>query len=167
MEEVSFSEAMAKKYPEWVVFVTSCDEQGRGNVMPAGWAMIASENPPMFAVAINQRAYTHELIRAKKAFGVAFPVPGMEEAIRYCGSCSGREVHKFGRTTLTPVPATRIAPPLISGCVVNLECTLAEELQAGDHTLFLGRVVAAHVEEKVEGRLLNFGDGMFAVPKKA
>ena len=66
--------------------------------------MIASHNPPLFAVAISHENYTHELIRGQKEFVIAFPGPGLEEAIAYTGSCSGRDVEdKFDRSGLTPL----------------------------------------------------------------
>jgi len=167
MREVSFSEAMKRKYPEWVVLVISVDEEGRPDVMPAGWAMVASHNPPMFAISVGHGRYTHELISGRGEFVVAFPGPGLEEAIVYTGSCSGRDVDKFREFGLEPLEAKEVAPPLLSGCVVNLECKLEGQLEAGDHTIFLGRVVVAHIDEDVPSRVLNFGDGKFAaaVPK--
>lgn len=163
MREAPFSEAMQRKYPEWVVLITTVDEQGIPDVMPAGWAMVASHNPPMFAIAVGHTRYTHKLIRGQEEFVVAFPGPGLEEAIEYTGSCSGRDVKdKLDRSGLRALEAERVEPPLLAGCVANLECELAGELEAGDHTIFLGRVVTAHVEEGVPDRLLNF-DGTFSV----
>lgn len=168
MMEVSFSAAMERKYPEWVVLVATVDERANADVMPAGWAMVASYNPPLFAISVGHTRYTHELIRGQKEFIVAFPGPGLEEAIAYTGSCSGRDVgDKFKRSGLKPLKARHVRPPLLSGCVVNLECKLEGELEAGDHTVFLGRVVAAHVDEDVPSRLLNFsGKFATAVPER-
>ncbi len=163
MRKATFSEAMRKKYPEWVVLIATVDPQGVPDVMPAGWAMVASHNPPMFAVSVGHGRYTHELIRQQKEFVVAFPGPGLESAIEYTGSCSGRDVKdKLDRSGLKTLESEQVGPPLLADCVVNLECGLAGELEAGDHTIFLGRVVAAHVEEDVSARLLNF-DGTFSV----
>ncbi len=163
MKEISFSEAMKRKYPEWVVLITTVDKDGKPNVMPAGWAMVASSDPPMSAISVGHRRYTHELIRGQKEFVIAFPGPGLEEAVAYTGSCSGRDVDKFRGSGLKPLKAKEVAPPILSGCIVNLECKLEGELDAGDHTIFLGRVVAAHVDEDVPARILNFGNGKFAV----
>ena len=163
MKKVSFSTAMQRKYPEWVALIATVDEGGKPDVMPAGWAMIASHNPPLFAIAVNHENYTHELIQAQKEFVIAFPGPGLEDAISYTGSCSGRDVaDKFERSGLKPLSAKRVRPPLLAGCNVNLECTLEAEMEAGDHTVFLGRVVVAHADEDVPARLLNF-NGTFAV----
>jgi len=162
IKEVSFSEAMRRKYPEWVVLITTVDKNGKPDVMPAGWAMIASHQPPMFAISVGHGRYTHELISNQKEFVIAFPGPGLEKTIEDTGSCSGRDVDKFNQFGLNSLEAKGVKPPLLSGCVVNLECKLEGELEAGDHTIFLGRVVAAYVDEEVHARLLNFS-GKFAV----
>ena len=163
MKQVSFSEAIKKKYPEWVVLISTMDDRGRANVMPAGWAMIVSGEPFMFAVAVGHGRYTHNCIRSGREFVIGFPGPGMEEVIKYCGSRSGKDVDKFRETGLEALPATRVKPPLMGGCIVNLECVLEGELETRDHTTFAGRVVAAHVDEDMSGRLMNFGDGQFAL----
>lgn len=162
IKEVSFSEAMKRKYPEWVVLITTVDESGKADVMPAGWAMIASHQPPLFAISVGHGRYTHELIRNQKEFVIAFPGPGLEEAIEYTGSCSGRDIDKFKEFGLKSLKAQEVKPPLLTDCIVNLECKLEGELEAGDHTIFLGRVVAAHVDDDIHTRLLNFS-GKFAV----
>ena len=168
MKTVPFAEAMKRKYPEWVMLVTTVDEQGKPNVMPAGWAMVASHVPPMFAISVGHARHTHKLIRGQREFVIAFPGPGLGAAIAYTGSRSGRDVDKFKESGLTPLKARETRAPLLSGCVINLECKLDGELEAGDHTVFLGRVVAAHVDEDVPALILNFGEERFvqAIPQE-
>ena len=164
MRQVSFSEAMKKKYPEWVVLICTIDDKGQVNVMPAGWAMITSSDPPMFAVAVNHKAYTHSNIQSQREFVIGFPGPDMGEVIKYCGSRSGRDVDKFKEIDLEALPAAEIKTPLIGGCIVNLECALDGELKTGDHTVFAGRVMAAHADDSLPGRLMNFS-GKFALAR--
>ncbi|MCP8315386.1 MAG: flavin reductase, partial [archaeon] len=59
------------------------------------------------------------------------------------GSVSGKDVDKFKASNLTPLPAKRVKPPLIGECVAHIECVLASNLDTGDHTIFVGKVVAA------------------------
>ena len=167
MKEVTFGEAMKRKYPEWVVLVVTTDAQGRVDVMPAGWAMIVSGKPPMFAVAVGHTRYTHELIEKGKEFVIAFPSPGMEAATLYCGTHSGRDVDKIAETKLQIAPAKRVKTPLIKGAVINLECRLDSATRSGDHTVFVGEVLASHIEEAVVKHLVNFGDNHFAVAEPA
>lgn len=163
MREVEVREASLRKYPEWIVLIVTTDGAGRVNIMPAGWSMFTSHEPPMYAVSVGHTRHTHALIRDGREFTVAFPSAGMERAIQYCGTRSGREEEKVSGSGLRLRPASRIKPPLVEGAVVNLECRLAVELETGDHTIFVGEVVAAHAEDDAPGRLLNFGSGLYAL----
>jgi flavin reductase (DIM6/NTAB) family NADH-FMN oxidoreductase RutF len=162
MKRVRVSEALARKYPEWIVLVVTRRSDGLVDVMPAGWAMVTSGRPPMFAVSVGHGRYTHELVERGGEFVIAFPSPGMGPAIDYCGSHSGRDVDKIAQTSLEVLPAAEVAPPLIKGAIANLECRLAGSLSTGDHTIFAGEIVAAHIEEEVPARLVNFGAGRYA-----
>jgi len=80
---------------------------------------------------------------------VNIPSAAIVEAVDYCGHVSGADVDKFGATGLTPLPASKVRPPLIAECPVNLECKVAQFLALGAHTLFLGEIVAVHMDETV------------------
>lgn len=161
LKEVDWSEAIKTKYPEPVVFVVSSDKKGKPNVMPAGWSMITSGNPPMLAVSIGHTRYTHGLISETGEFVIAFPNQKMGEEIEYTGSCSGRDLDKFAECNLKPLPSKHVKPPLIKDAVACFECKTGGKLSTGDHTIFAGEVLAAYVSEKYTKRIYNFGDGKF------
>jgi flavin reductase (DIM6/NTAB) family NADH-FMN oxidoreductase RutF len=165
MKRVGVGQALKLKYPEWIDLVVSKSADGRVNVMPVGWSMITSGTPAMYAVAINKRHYTTQAIRGTRAFVIAAPAAGMGPATWYCGTHSGHDGDKIGPSGLTLVPAAHIDTPLIEGAVYNLECTLHSELETGDHILFVGEIVAAHMDEDVGDRLLNFGSNIWAQAK--
>ncbi len=165
MKEIAIRKAWKWKYPEWIVLVTSIDQKGRPNVMPVGWSMFTSHEPLLYAVSITPQRYTHGLIEESGEFVVAIPSMGMGPAIYYCGTHSGRDVQKFENCSLEPTAASKIKPPLIKGAVANLECRVVSSLEAGDHTIFIGEVVAAHAEEGAGRRLLNFGNNRYAQPQ--
>ena len=151
------------KYPEWVVLIVTADDEGNVDVMPAGWAMYASTEPCLFAVAVNRAQHTNKLIREGGDFVIAVPGPGMEEIIRFCGSHSGRDTDKVAACDILTAPASIVRPPLLVGARSNLECKLHQVTEAGDHTIFVGEVVAAWVDDSVPGRLMNFSDGRFSL----
>jgi flavin reductase (DIM6/NTAB) family NADH-FMN oxidoreductase RutF len=163
MRRVPIREASLRKYPEWIVLIITTDEQGATNVMPAGWSMFTSGDPPMYAISVGHTRHTHGLIRAQKEFTVAFPGPDLGPAIRYCGTHSGCKADKVAASDLDLQSASQIAPPLIADAVANLECRLVSEQVTGDHTIFVGEIVAAHVSDHLAGRLLNFGSGLYAL----
>ena len=66
MGKVSVKEAFDKFKPESCVFVISVDENSKPSGMIAGWNMKCSANPPLFAVSLSKKGYTHKLIRQSK-----------------------------------------------------------------------------------------------------
>ena len=162
MRQVKISEAIARKYPEWIVLIVTKSAQGQVNVMPAGWSMFTSGIPPMFAVSVRLTHYTHHLIESECDFVIAFPSPGLGPAIEYTGSRHGWDVDKLAGSGLEVSPAKVVKPPLIKGAVANLECKLAASMVTGDHSIFVGQIVAAHVEDEAPERLVNFGAGRYA-----
>jgi flavin reductase (DIM6/NTAB) family NADH-FMN oxidoreductase RutF len=100
-------------------------------------------------LAIVPTRYSYGLIQESGEFTVNFPTAKMVEVVDRCGTVSGRNVNKFEYAGLTPLPATKVKPPIIAECPVNLECTLIDVTKAGDHDLFRGEVVAQHVDEAI------------------
>ena len=163
MRQVSVSQALARRYPELIVLLVTTDEKGSPNIMPVSWCMSCSDTPPMMAVAINTMRYTHRLIKEGGQFVVAFPTLGMGLDIWYSGTHSGREVDKFAHLDLELRAAAEVNVPLVVGAVVNLECRLVKQMSTGDHTIFVGEIVAAHADDEAPGLLLNFGPLGFAL----
>jgi len=48
---------------------------------------------------------------------------------------------------------------LLAGAPVNFESTLESEVPAGDHIIFVGKVVASHINTKPKKRLYTVGPG--------
>ena len=158
LREVPASQALKHKYPEWIDLVVSRGADGSVNVMPVGWSTIASGTPLLYTVAINVRHHTTRLIRETREFVIAAPSAGMGAATLYCGTHSGRDGPKIAPSGLELLPATAVQVPLLKGAVYNLECALHAEVETGDHVRFVGKVVAAHLDESAGRRLVNFGD---------
>jgi len=163
MIEVSWSEAIKRKYPEPVVLVVSCDKKGKPDVMPAGWSMVTSGKPPMLAISVGHERYTHKLIEETEEFVIVFPNEKMKGLIEYTGSCSGREVDKFSEYGIETVKSRYVKPPLIKDAVACFECKVRGKLVTGDHTIFAGEVLASYVSKEYKNRLYNFGEGRFKV----
>jgi flavin reductase (DIM6/NTAB) family NADH-FMN oxidoreductase RutF len=127
------------------VLITSSHD-GQANIMTAAWAMPASHNPPMLAVAIGPARHSHDLILASGEFTVNIPAAALLEAVWCCGTTSGSKGNKFELCGLTPQAGKHIAAPLISECIGAIECRLASHPVAGDHTILVGEVLAVWVQ---------------------
>ncbi len=152
----SAKEAFNRFKPESCVLVISVDASGRPSGMVAGWNMKCSWEPPLFAVALSKSGYTHRLIRESKEFVIAVPNKGLQPVVEFFGSTHGNEVDKFAATGVATTPARHIRSPLITDATINMECVLEQEVDSGDHLIFIGRVVAAYLNEGKKV-LLNMG----------
>ena len=153
-------QAIQCKYPEQVVLVVTRGSDGHANVMAVGWTGIASGEPLMFMLGIDDGAYTYELIRTTKSFVVAFPSEHMGTAVLHAGSVHGRDRDKLAEAGLATAPALHVPAPLLADAVANFECELVDIVQPGDCPLIFGRVLAAHVNTDPDlRRLYTVGSG--------
>ncbi len=157
LQEVTADEAWLRKYPERTVLAVSSDRNGRPNIITLGWNMPTSRTPPMAVISVGVTRYSHNLIHDSGAFVLVFPSIEIEAAVLYCGTHSGRNVDKFKATGLTPLPAQHVMPPLVKEGVVNMECQVVGELRTGDHTLFVGEILAAYISTEYTTALFNMG----------
>ena len=44
--------------------------------------------------------------------------------------------------------ATYVNAPILTDCLVSIECSVVESTQPGSHELFIGKVEAVHVDEE-------------------
>lgn len=147
MKEVSPKEAFDKFKPESCVFVISVDKKGKPSGMVAGWNMKCSYDPPLFAVSLQKKGYTHNLIRESKEFVIAVPNKELQKEVEFFGSTHGNEIDKFSETGLATEKAKYVMSPLIKKATVNFECRLVKEVEAGDHYLFIGKVLTSYINE--------------------
>ncbi len=153
MKNVPLSEARAVfARPERIVWAVA-EHGGRRSICPLGWKMNTSITPPMMAISVAPARFTHDLIAGSGEFVLAWPGEDLAEATYVCGTRSGRDMDKFAQMKLTALPAQVVKAPLIAECAANLECRVAGRLTSGDHTIFVGEIVAAWVHES-PGRLL-------------
>ncbi len=158
-KQVKYEEAIKTKYPEQVVIAVAKDKTGRANPVTLGWTMIASGTPPMMAIAVAGKHYSIETIRHSKCFTVCYPSSDMADAALFFGSKSGRDVDKFAGFDCKTEPAEVIDSVLLTDAVANFECQLDSEAAAGDHIIFVGKIVASHVNTEPKKRLYSIAPG--------
>lgn len=128
-----------------VALVTTAD-RGAANVIPVAWHMPLSARPPLVAIAIEQSRHSAEMISHSEQFALNFPPRPLLHHVQYLGSMSGKDIDKFEATQLETFVSTHVSAPLIKGCVAWVECEVQQVLPFGDHFLYVGLVVAVHVD---------------------
>jgi flavin reductase (DIM6/NTAB) family NADH-FMN oxidoreductase RutF len=119
------------------------------NIMTAAWQMPVSFRPVLVAISIGHERFSHKLITESREFVINIPHLGMIKEVLCCGTQSGKDMDKFEVCKLTPMKAQKVRAPLIGECIGNIECKLYSIHEAGDHTIFVGEVVAASVKEGI------------------
>lgn len=137
-------------FPTPVVLVTCVNEAGKPNIITLAWAGVINSDPPMVGISIRPERYSHACVRKAQEFVVNIPTEEIVRKVDACGVLSGKETDKFAAMGWTPVPAEKVKSPLIAECPVQLECQVKQIISLGSHDLFLGQIVAVHVEEEVQ-----------------
>lgn len=159
---VPYEEALARKYPEQIAIAIAKDAQGKHNPITLGWVMNTSIEPPMLAMSIGLARHSFAAVRAARAFVISLPSTTMRDDMFFYGTRSGRDLDKLAACGTKTQPATRIDSVLLTDAVANFECTLESEHPTGDHVIFVGRVVAAHVNADASvRRLYTLGNEQF------
>jgi len=145
---ISLSSASRLLHPKLTVLLTCADKEGAANIITLAWTMPVSINPPLLVVSISPKRHSYKLIKETKEFVVNIPTMKLVKETLFCGRKSGKEFDKFKETKLTPLPAKTVKAPIIKECKAHLECKLYKQIPAGDHTLFVGEILAAYADEK-------------------
>jgi flavin reductase (DIM6/NTAB) family NADH-FMN oxidoreductase RutF len=118
------------------VTVVTTELDGRFFGMTATSFTSVSLEPMLVQVALEKTSRTHAAVQQARKFGVNI-LGGDQEAI--ARKCS--ETLASDRFDDIDVKAGEIGVPLIIGAIGTLECELVDEMQGGDHTVFVGEVL--------------------------
>lgn len=147
--EIRKMDAYKAIYPRQVVLVTTVDGEGKPNIITLAWTMAISFNPPIIAISVaNTKRYSFKLLNQVEEYVVNVPTKEIVKEVFFCGRNSGRTIDKFQATSLTPLPAKNVRPPIIKECVGFLECKVIEKVKMGDHTVFFGKVLDSYVKKE-------------------
>jgi len=123
-----------------VVAITA-ERHGKENGMISDAAVRASIVPsvPRLSVYIHKFNYSHDMIFETGRFGLHLLHTKQFDIVRRLGFFSGRDQDK-----LVGIPHHRgtLGVPVLDGCFAHFECSVANVMDTGSSTLFLGDVVA-------------------------
>lgn len=150
--QIKTDNATMKTFPLPVTLVSCVDKKGVPNIITITYVTGVNEEPPIMGIAIGCKKYSNKLIKETGEFVINIPTKELLSKIDYCGTYSGKEVNKFQETGLSPEKAAYVKSPLIKECPINIECKVMQVINFPSHDLFIGKVVALHVDGNV---LLN------------
>ncbi len=153
--------------PGPVVMVTTA-RKGKANVMSMSWYTMMEFEPPLVGCVLSGRNYSFEALTATKECVLNIPTASLAEKVVKVGSKSGEKIDKFQKIGLTPVPASKVKPPLIDECYASLECKVHDTRLVNKYNFFVLEVVKAWVDtsKKSPRTLHHTGRGVFRVAGK-
>ena len=133
--------------PVPAVMVSVTDKEGRSNIITVAWAGTVCTNPPMVSISVRPSRYSYQILEETGEFVINLTNESLVNACDYCGVVSGRDVDKFKKTGLTPIPMEHIHAMGIGESPVNMECRITEKRELGSHTMFIAEVVGVTVDD--------------------
>ena len=148
--------------PGPIVLVSSA-YKGERNIMTLGWHMMLEHD--RIGCFIWYQNHSFSLIRRSKQCVINVPTVDLIDAVIGIGNMHGPKPDKFDEFGLTPLPASRVNAPLINECYANFECRLIDSSLINRYSLFVFKVVKAHVATSPQyPKTVHYrGDGVFMI----
>lgn len=148
MTALSFRQAMGQFATGVTVITTLNDAEPHG--MTANGFMSISLDPELVAISIGHKAATLNKIKASNIFGVSIlQSEQIDISKRFAGQIEVESTFEFEYVDNFP---------LIPNSIMRTVCEVVEQIEAGDHTIFLGKPKLIEVNE---GNPLLFYQGKY------
>ena len=143
----------------------TCGTMDNPNVMTAAWTGIINTRPPKTYVSIRPERYSYGLIKGTGELVINLTTESLVRTADFCGVRSGRDLNKFEKCGITPIPSTAVSAPTLAESPLSIECKVFEVMELGSHHMFLLDVVAVTADERLmdkNGRLCLEKSGLAA-----
>jgi flavin reductase (DIM6/NTAB) family NADH-FMN oxidoreductase RutF len=146
MEDQTRSEILKTiPYGFYITGVASGD--GEANGFTTCWVSQVSFEPQQVVVAVRKDRRTHDMIEASGAFSLNFLDTEQEDLARRFTEAVEHENGSVGGVAYT---TGETGAPLFEDAFANLECRVTNKMEAGDHTVYLGEVVASELKRPAD-----------------
>ncbi|MFF0740735.1 flavin reductase family protein [Streptomyces sp. NPDC004111] len=158
MSNDEFRAAMAR-FTAGVTLVTAHDEDGgpRGEDvgMTATAFMSVSLDPPLVMVSLRNGSRMDDLLAEQPLWAVSL----LAESQRHIAGRFAMKGRLSDRLLFEDIPWKRgevSGSPLVGGALATVECRTEQRVEAGDHTLVIGRVLSVELPSADGGPLTYF-----------
>jgi len=138
------------------LYIVTAKFSGKRNAMVASWVSQVSHDPPRIMVAIRKNRYTHSLISSARAFGLMVVEHGRERELSRFKGPDPEE--KF---TGLDVREGKSGSPLFPDFFASFDLVVIHEIDAGDHTIFIGEIRDAIINDagRKPSTTIDYGKG--------
>jgi flavin reductase (DIM6/NTAB) family NADH-FMN oxidoreductase RutF len=157
-----FKNAM-RRLAAGVTIVATGGAKGRDGLTATAVCSLSAE-PPQVLVCVNRNSAPNAAIARARRFSVNILATRHKSlALRFAGATGVQGDARFARGDWS---TAETGAPVLADALAWFDCTLVDSMQHGTHTVFIGRVRAAHASKK--GVPLLYAAGAFhALAKKA
>lgn len=135
-------------YPLPAVLVSCQGNDGIPNLITIGWVGTICSDPAMVSISVRPERYSYHMLKETGEFVINLTTEELLEATDYCGVASGRDVNKWEKMNLTPIPSEKVSVPAVAESPINIECKVTEVKELGTHHMFIAEVVNVRADEK-------------------
>lgn len=150
MDSTTFKAVMSQWTSGVTVVTTIHDGHWKGTTA-SSFTSVSAE-PPLVLVCLNRKSYTHELICATGVF--AINILGHDQAEigkLFAGMYPEIEDRFAGKNCITAISGS----PILADSLGWFDCKLRASYVEGDHTIFVGEVLAGGKSEEGEPLLYH------------
>jgi flavin reductase (DIM6/NTAB) family NADH-FMN oxidoreductase RutF len=121
------------------ITIVTTKHEDRLLAMTASSFTSLSAEPPLILVAVNKSARTHPKIPEQRAFGVMILASNQEEVSSYGAGFYGQEGNFLPGVAFHQEIT---GAPILNECLAWMDCSLYAAYDAGDHTIYIGKIEA-------------------------
>lgn len=142
---------MLRKIPHGL-YVCGVKDGEEVNGFTASWVMQASFTPPLVVNSVKQDSKSHAMIQASGVFALSILAAEQKELAQKFFKPQRRVGNKFEDVEFY---LGETGCPIISETLGYVECQVVGRVEKGDHTVFVGEVIAAGVHREGDPLLLE------------
>ena len=135
--------------PYGLYVLTAETEKGDAAAAAVNWVSQASFEPPLVVTGVKVDSGAHQLIKETGFFALNMLGKGQQDI------CFGffKPTTKDGNT----LNGVKYSPgkngcPILESTPAYIECKLVDTVERGDHSIFVGEVVDAGLQQEIKGR---------------
>ncbi|MCA1792905.1 MAG: flavin reductase family protein [Desulfotignum sp.] len=138
------------------IYVLTTKEGDTMNGMIASWVTQVSYEPPLILAAVHPNRYSHDMLVKSRAFGLHIIDQSQKELLkRFKGPNPAQKLSGIDWV------AGKTGVPILTDCLAWFELQVTQQLQPGNHSLFIAEVVEAGFRTKGTPLSTLEYDGMY------
>lgn len=143
-------------YPTGVTIVTTTDHEGKPFGLTVNSFASVSLDPLLVLWCIDRKSTSLEAFQQSKGFAVHVLSEDQKEL---CWAFAGKDPDRFSTVTWS-ISDNNL--PILSGSLGVLECKTVQQIEAGDHIIFIGEIL--HIEKEDKEPMLYFRRKVGMIP---